>query len=245
MRDPFAEFDSLVRDLEPPRTGAKRGAAKPPPRRGARARARTWLTRVGVLLAAAVLPFYALVGASVLLYRFAGIPTWLALIGGAGMTTLVLLSYALAAAWRVSGVFRLPPIVWRGIGAIVLAYALYTLLYVSSLNIKDVSLQREYRSLHPLLRLATSTFILVDRDVVITDMERISSDYERMGLPVYERSLHLEQRDGFAHAIDLRTLDRSEWRNLLMEAYFRAMGFRTLRHVGTADHLHVSLPLAR
>ncbi len=63
-----------------------------------------------------------------------------------------------------------------------------------------------------------------------------------MGLPVYERSLHFEQADGYIHAMDLRTLGRGEWRNRLMELYFRTLGFRTLRHVGTADHLHVSLP---
>ena len=34
---------------------------------------------------------------------------------------------------------------------------------------------------------------------------------------------------------------RAPWRNLTMVAYFRPLGFRTLRHVGRADHLHVSL----
>jgi len=32
-------------------------------------------------------------------------------------------------------------------------------------------------------------------------------------------------------------------RNRLVQAYFWSMGFATLRHVGTADHLHVELPL--
>jgi hypothetical protein len=32
-------------------------------------------------------------------------------------------------------------------------------------------------------------------------------------------------------------------RNGLVRLYFEALGFRTLRHVGTADHLHVALPL--
>jgi hypothetical protein len=109
--------------------------------------------------------------------------------------------------------------------------------------VKNEDLRSEYRSLHPLLRVATSTFILVDGDLVITDMERQAADYERMRLPVYERSLHFVQEDGYAHAVDLRTIGRSEWRNFTMQVCFRAMGFRTLRHVGTADHLHVSLPL--
>ncbi len=63
----------------------------------------------------------------------------------------------------------------------------------------------------------------------------------RAGLPANESSLHFRQDDGFVHALDLRTVNRPEWRNLAAELAFRAMGFRTLRHVGTADHLHVSL----
>ena len=53
--------------------------------------------------------------------------------------------------------------------------------------------------------------------------------------------VHFRQDDGFVHALDLRTIHRPEWRNLAAELAFRAMGFHTLRHVGTADHLHVSL----
>ena len=43
------------------------------------------------------------------------------------------------------------------------------------------------------------------------------------------------------HAVDLRTKGKSELRNKLVSWYFRMMGFNTLRHVGTADHLHVSI----
>jgi hypothetical protein len=64
-----------------------------------------------------------------------------------------------------------------------------------------------------------------------------------MGLPVNDGTLHYRQRDGWAHAVDLRTNGRGEVVNRLVELYFRVMGFRTLRHVGTADHLHVELPL--
>ena len=39
----------------------------------------------------------------------------------------------------------------------------------------------------------------------------------------------------------LRTIRQGELRNALVADYFRLMGFNTLRHVGTADHLHVSL----
>jgi hypothetical protein len=64
-----------------------------------------------------------------------------------------------------------------------------------------------------------------------------------MGLPARIESMHYEQSDGYVHAMDLRTKGREDWRNAAVELYFRAAGFETLRHVGTADHLHVALPL--
>ena len=242
MKDPFAQFDTLVKELERerPPDRAPMAAGR---RRSWRGTARRWLFRALVVAAALVLPFYVLVGVSVLLYRFQSLPVWPALLTGALLTFLILLVYASWVTKRVSGRRRVPGTVTKALLAVVGAYAVYALLYLSALNVKNEGLKEEYRSLHPLLRVATSTLILFDRDLVITDMQRQAADYERMGLPVYERSLHFVQADGYAHAVDLRTNDRSEWRNLLMAGYFRAMGFRTLRHVGTADHLHVSLPL--
>jgi hypothetical protein len=241
MKDPFAQFDTLVKELErespPGREPVVAGR-----RRIARARARQWLFRALVLLAALVLPFYVLVGVSVLLYRFQSVPVWPALLAGVLLTFLILLVYASWVAKRVSGRRRVPSKVTKALLAVVSAYAVYALVYLSVLNVKNEGLREEYRSMHPLLRVATSTLIVFDRDLVITDMQRQAADYERMGLPLYERSLHFVQQDGYAHAVDLRTKGRSEWRNLLIAGYFRAMGFRTVRHVGTADHLHVSLP---
>lgn len=242
MKDPFAQFDTLVKELERESPSVRKPAVVRR-RRSARARVRVWLWRTLLLAAALVLPFYLLVGVSVLLYRFQSVPTWPALLAGVLLTFLILLVYASWLAKRVSGRRRVPGKIQKALLAVVGAYALYALVYLSMLNVKNEGLREEYRSLHPLLRVATSTFILFDRDLVITDMQRQAADYERMGLPVYERSLHFVQEDGYAHAVDLRTHDRGEWRNLLMAGYFRAMGFRTLRHVGTADHLHVSLPL--
>lgn len=58
-----------------------------------------------------------------------------------------------------------------------------------------------------------------------------------------EASLHFPQDDGWVHAVDLRTTGRPEWRNRALEMAFWVFGFHSLRHVGTADHLHVSLRL--
>jgi hypothetical protein len=91
--------------------------------------------------------------------------------------------------------------------------------------------------------MSVGTFLLVDDGLLITDLSRHPSDYEAMGLPVKSHSLHYRQADGYVHAFDLRTKGHSWLRNQLMDGYFTILGFRTLRHVGTADHLHVALPM--
>ena len=89
--------------------------------------------------------------------------------------------------------------------------------------------------------MAVSTIVIFDKSLVITDATRKSADYEKMGLPVNERSLHYPQEDGYAYALDLRTRQRSWLRNFAVQNYFRLMGLNTLQHTGTAPHLHISL----
>lgn len=83
----------------------------------------------------------------------------------------------------------------------------------------------------------------MDNTLLITDLSRHPSDYEDMGLSVNPRSLHYRQPDGYVHALDLRTKGRTEVRILLTKSYFAALRFRRLCHRGTADYLHVSLPI--
>jgi len=240
MGDPFAEYQALLARLDEQRRRL-RGSERDGPR-GLAGAWRKWVARLGLAAAALCLPFFALVGTAVGLYRHLGLPTWLALVCAVALTAALLISYAVWVWKRLGGRWRWPRYAARTALAVVGAYSIYSLLYLSSYNVKEEALRSRYRSLHPLLRIAASTFVLVDRDLVITDMSREPEDYEAMGLPLYERSLHFIQEDGYAHALDLRTLGRSEWRNRLLQAYFIALGFRTSRHVGTADHLHVSLP---
>lgn len=127
--------------------------------------------------------------------------------------------------------------------AAVLCYSGYTLFHLSASNAKTGKVQEYYTSLHPLLRYAVKNLALVDEQLVITDLHRTPADYRRMGLPPLESSMHFKQSTGFVHAVDIRTKGRSKVENLLVELYFVVMGFETIRHVGTADHLHVSLPL--
>lgn len=122
-----------------------------------------------------------------------------------------------------------------------LAIMVPLMLFGGLVNSKNQAISGEFSSAHPLLKMAVSTYSLFDKEVVMTDISRTPSDYEAMGLSPKQYSKHFEQADGFVHAIDLRTIGRPEWQNFIAENAFKFMGFNTLRHVGTADHLHISL----
>jgi len=224
-------------------TGDSREAAAP--RRATRLWLRALLFLIKLLIAA-VLPFVVLIRGAVFLYGHYGLNVWLALAVGAGMTALVLMFYLRVLRRRVFG--RRPGA--RGgvrlgaglVGMALLVYCGYTLVYISAANAKTTETHREFTSLHPLLRLAVGTVLLADRDLLITDVARDREDYGRMGLRPARRSLHYPQADGYVHAVDLRTAGRGEVRNWLLAVYFRSMGFHTLRHVGSGDHLHISIP---
>ncbi len=199
-----------------------------------------WLVVRSTLFVAA--PFFLLVRGSVLAHRTLGTHGWVSI--GVGVL-LASLAVAGLGAWiwrRMTGRDRFAVIARNGALPVVGIFCFYSLGWLSSLNAKSPEIHDLYTDLHPSLRLALGTVILADRDVVITEIKRVPSDYRRMGLSPIERSLHFEQPDGWIHAVDLRTRGRSDLHNELSRLYFRAMGFRALRHGGTGDHLHVALP---
>jgi len=193
----------------------------------------------GVLLA--VLPFVLLIRGGVFAYHEWGLGTWPSLAVSAAAMALLLTVYAWAASRRIGAGKGLRKILTRAAALLGAAYVAYSLVYVAGANAKSDEVRDEYSTLHPLLRVAASALILVDPGAVITDAGRTPDFYRRLGLSPNETSLHFEQPTGFVHALDLRTVGRPEWRNRAADVAFRAMGFHTLRHVGTADHLHVSL----
>ncbi len=191
----------------------------------------------------ALLPFLALVKVAVFLYQHEGWPTALALAGGVACTAAVVTAYGTWVWHRLTGRVRLGLIARRFALPLVVAYCAYALIYLSSANAKSERVRAYYASLHPLLRVALSTLILADRGLVVTDLARGPDDYAVMGLALNDGSLHYVQPDGYTHAADLRTAGRSGLKNALVRVYFWSMGFGTLRHVGTGDHLHVELPV--
>ena len=199
----------------------------------------------GILKVAAMvaLPFLVYVRTSVGLYSDGGLSPWLSVFGAAAVTVALVSVYAAWLSRRFRGRARARSVMqWVALPTAG-AWCLYSLLYLSSGNAKSEEVRGYYRSLHPVLRVAVATAILGDGNMVITDMRRIASDYTRMGLPINDRTKHYEQKNGWVHAVDLRTKGRGEVRNMAVQFYFTLMGFQTLRHVGTADHLHVQLPV--
>jgi hypothetical protein len=190
----------------------------------------------------AVLPFLVLIRGAVLLEQALAWNAWFS-IGLAAVVTTSVLSYYVFRLWRI--ISHRSGYVWiatRVVAPIMLVFCIVSLSFLADANAKDARVHGTYRELHPALRLALASLCLVDDDVVLTDIRRTPAEYPRMGLPVAARSLHYAQPDGFVHAIDLRTRGRGLARNLLTQAWFLGLGFETVRHDGSADHLHVSLP---
>jgi hypothetical protein len=244
-----AKLDRLKKEAAREFQARQKAAAKP--RHRAR-RPRTWgeLGRAAAAFAASAfvlgaLPFFALIRGAVYLHAQRGVSTWLALGAGVLVTVAIVTAYGVRLAGKVRGGPPIRLVAVRFALPLVAFYAAYCLLYLSSTHFKSPEQRDYYRAIHPLLRVALATVVLLDRDVVITDVARKPGDYVRMGLPVNHGSLHLPQLDGYVRAVDLRTTGRGWVRNTLAMVYFRVMGFSTLRHVGTADHLHVALPGGR
>ena len=162
--------------------------------------------------------------------------------GGALLAGLIVALVASLVSRKLTGRARWSLVVRWIAGPLVIGWCLYGLLFLASVHAKSGSVRDEFRSLHPTFRLALSSVVLVDSDLVVTDLARQAAEYERIGLPPRERSRHFRQSDGWVHAADIRTLGRPEWRIHLASGAFRLLGFTVLRHSGTQDHLHVSTP---
>lgn len=193
------------------------------------------------LLFLVIFPFFLLVRFSVYLNHTYGLGAWSSLTGGILATIILLCFYLLLLSFKVSNKKLLLKLGGIGVSTMVLGFSLFSLFYISSINAKSTDVQSVYRSMHPILRVAVSTVTLAESDLVITDIERFEEDYARMGLPVNQTSLHYRQDSGYVHAVDIRTIGHGILRNALLRGSLELMGFRTIRHVGTADHLHVEL----
>lgn len=190
------------------------------------------------------LPFAALIRGAVYFHEQYDLGAYPSLLGGMALTIVIVVVYMSVFYSRMTNrLGSLTGLKSRSIfaGVVILGYVIHGLFFISAGNVKNADIAKEIHDLHPICRIALSTVIYVDKDLIITDSKRLPEDYHRMGLPTRKTSLHYKQKDGYAYAFDLRTNKRSEFRNFFLRNYFRVMGFQTLRHVGTDDHLHISL----
>lgn len=191
------------------------------------------------------LPFLALLRSAIYFHEHCHFFAWFSILAGIVIAAAVLVLYI---TWIYNfltgsmGNSRAHKRRMAFAAVVVLAYCLQAFLLLSDYNVKDPALKKEFQSLHPILQLGVSTLILLDAELLLTDASRKPSDYAEFGLPAQSKSLHFLQDDGYAYAVDVRTKGRGWLTNLVTRSYFELMGFNTLRHVGTADHLHVSLP---
>lgn len=213
-----------------------------PPKNGVKKIILGILIFIFATLALLFFPFFILIRVSLYLNLQQDWNAWFALISGIIATVLVLMLYS-AILFRKYAEHKN---FWKWSAKIlslfVLSFSLYGLFYLSGVNAKNDEVKSVYRSLHPVLRVAVATTTLADGKLVITDISRNPEDYARMGLGLNQNSAHFKQSDGYVHAIDLRTQGRGVIRNFILKQSLNLLGFSTLRHTGTADHLHVSLP---
>ncbi|MDX1637662.1 MAG: hypothetical protein R3281_06820 [Balneolaceae bacterium] len=202
-----------------------------------------WLARFLLAVIMLLLPFFVLIRTAIYSYAEYGVPGWGAVATGLAATLLLLVVYGLYMGLR----FGITRTLWKyliyGLMILVVAYGCYGALYLYSVNLKSETERQYYYRLHPVLRITLATATLADSDILITDAHRTSDEYQDMGMRPRQQSLHYVQSTGYVHAVDLRTLGRAEWKNWLTRQAFDWLGYHTLRHSGTADHLHVSLPL--
>jgi hypothetical protein len=197
-----------------------------------------WLGRLALVLG---LPLWLLVRGSLFAHEQLGANAWLALLCGGLVATLWIAGVVWRLWRRVAPRARFRALATRVVAPCVAAFCVHALFYVQPANVKSSGVAVSYPQVHPILRVGLASLILFDPEIVITDLARRPDDYRALGLPVRARSLHYPQSDGWVHAVDLRTRDRGLLRVSLMRLYFWGMGFGSLRHHGSADHLHVAI----
>lgn len=114
------------------------------------------------------LPVLALLRGTTALYSHAGWPTWGALAGAAAVAAVLVAAYAALLCRKLTGRARLRFVAAWIAAPLVLAYCAHALLFLARVNAKSDDVRAYYRALHPALRLAVSTFVILDDALVVT-----------------------------------------------------------------------------
>ena len=225
------------------RTSRSRAVGSPQPTPRMRWKRRALLCAALATLAV-VVPAALLLRAPLALMDAHGWNAWLAIGAGVALCSALVAGVGAWGWWRLLG-SRPHRAFIAALLAIVPVFAAVSLFHLPGRHAKTESVHAAWSELQPVLRLGVGVLRFGDEWLVLTDVTRTRAAYREMGLATRRRSAHYVQADGWVHAVDLRTRDRGFIRNALVRAYFELLGFETLRHAGTADHLHVSLPSLR
>ena len=203
-----------------------------------------WLT--GYPLAAVfviVLPFMLFLKLGTFLYLNEWAGSWTSVFYSITATAVVVTATLLLLFRKIIRSLKAAKRLFISVAVLILLICGFGLISISQERVKHPEDYKTYTQLHPWLRLASATAFIWDDELLLTDTRRTRSDYLNMGLTPYSASLHYMQESGFVHAIDIRTLGRSRFQNAVTQLYYRALGFRVIRHTGTADHIHVEIPV--
>ena len=142
-----------------------------------------------------VFPFILLIRGSVFFHSNYEWMPWLSVLGGVGVTAIILMIYMVFLQGSFTGkIGSANATKWKMVFAVilVLGYSIPALFYFSDANAKSKNVQKEFTSLHPILRLSTSTVLFLDGKLIMTDANRVPEDYKKMGLKSKRGSLHYE-----------------------------------------------------
>ena len=158
------------------------------------------------IFAIVALPFICLIRGAVYLTDEYQLMPSMAIIGGLIGSAFVLTIYLMFFYGRLTGEVGSLRKKLRLAFLVVILYGAHGLFFLSVNNVKHSNIQKEYRNLHPILRLSISTIIHFDKSLTITNANRKPEDYRKMGLKSKKHSLHYRQSSGYVHAFGRSSL---------------------------------------
>ena len=113
-----------------------------------------------------VLPFILLIRGSVYFHSNYEWSPWFSVLGGGGVTALALVIYLIYFKGKIFNKGSSATSVKRKLFfavMLVIGYSAHALFYFSDANAKTKTVKNEFTSLHPILRLSTSTILFLDK----------------------------------------------------------------------------------
>ena len=151
---------------------------------------RTLISFLLKLILFLTLPFIVLIRGAIHLHEYNQYPPSLSLLGGIFLATLLLTIYLIFFRGQLTGeVGSIRTKLWLAL-FLVIGYGAHGLFFFSDANSKSSQVQKEFRELHPILRVSISTLIHLDPSLIVTDANRHPEDYRKMGMSSKKHSLH-------------------------------------------------------